>query len=128
MLDRPDASELLAAVASFLEDEVVPASSGRRRFHALVAANAARIVARELDGGAQRLDEEIADLWTLLGCEGAPPPGGDRRALALDLATRLCERIEKGDADQGEWRARVLAYLKRHVGRRLDVDNPKFGR
>src|SRR5690606_13181549 len=46
--DRPSAAELLAAVEQFLEEEAVPALEGPARFHARVAANVLRIVAREL--------------------------------------------------------------------------------
>jgi len=48
MQDRPSVSELLRAVRGFLEDDLVPALEGRRRFHALVAANVLTIVEREL--------------------------------------------------------------------------------
>ncbi len=46
--DVPSAGELLDAVRDFLETDVVPATSGRVRFHARVAANAVAIVGREL--------------------------------------------------------------------------------
>jgi hypothetical protein len=128
MLDRPDAPELLAAIAAFLEEEVVPASLPRRRFHALVAANAARIVMRELTEGPAKLEEEIADLWKLLQREGEPPAGGDRGALATELATELCTRIDRGEADAGERRAEIVSHLKRSIARRLDLNNPKFRR
>ena len=128
MLDRPDAAELLAAIAAFLEEEVVPASSGRRRFHALVAANAARIVERELTAGPRELEAEIADVWTLLQREGEPPATGDRHALAVELASELCARIEQGESDAGNRREAILDYLKRSISRRLAINNPKFPR
>jgi hypothetical protein len=45
---RPTATELVAAVAEFLETEVRAATGGAVNFHARVAANALRIVEREL--------------------------------------------------------------------------------
>ena len=51
---RPTAAELVAAVAEFLDGEVRPATTGAVNFHTLVAANALRIVERELrDSGAE---------------------------------------------------------------------------
>ena len=48
MQDRPTVRELLDAVRSFLEVDVVPALHGPARFHALVAANVLAIAGREL--------------------------------------------------------------------------------
>ena len=45
---RPTAAELVAAVAEFLEGDVRANTTGAVNFHALVAANALRIVEREL--------------------------------------------------------------------------------
>jgi hypothetical protein len=128
MLDRPDASELLEAIAAFLTEEVVPAFEGRKRFHALVAANVAQVLARELRLGPGHLEAEVSSLWDLLGRAGQPPAGGDRAALARELAEDLCARIGAGEADGGAWRSRVLAYLKDSIGRRLEIDNPKLRR
>ena len=48
MQDRPSARELLEAVEQFLERDVVSALEGPKQFHARVAANVMRILAREL--------------------------------------------------------------------------------
>ncbi|MGO9550677.1 DUF6285 domain-containing protein, partial [Mycobacterium sp.] len=45
---RPTAAELLAAVAEFLETDVRESTAGQVNFHSRVAANALRIVEREL--------------------------------------------------------------------------------
>jgi hypothetical protein len=45
---RPTAAELVAAVADFLDHEVRDAVTGSVNFHARVAANALRMVQREL--------------------------------------------------------------------------------
>ena len=45
---RPTAAELIGAVAEFLETDVRESTAGQVNFHARVAANALRIVEREL--------------------------------------------------------------------------------
>ena len=47
MQDRPDAPELLAALARWLHEDLRPTLPRERRFEALVAANACAILARE---------------------------------------------------------------------------------
>src|SRR5262245_59365971 len=106
MQDRPNALELLGAVKSFLEDDVVPALDGRRRFLALVSANVLGIVARELEGEEERTLEEWRRLAELLQVGGEPPVriGGLRDAVG-ELTKLLAERIRNGDADSGPWAA-----------------------
>ena len=103
---RPTAAELIAAVAEFLETEVRAATSGAVNFHALVAANALRIVEREL------LDES---------------PGATRAALAAlgfadeaDLATA----IRGGDLDGRE--SELMTCLRAVVGHRLAISHPGY--
>jgi ketosteroid isomerase-like protein len=56
---RPTAAELVAAVAEFLQSDVRGATDGQVNFHARVAANVLRIVARELNtGGTGTVDEQ----------------------------------------------------------------------
>ena len=62
MRDKPDAADLLDSVEAFLAGEVVPALSGRQRFHALVSANVVLIVARELRIGTS---EDLSELSAL---------------------------------------------------------------
>jgi hypothetical protein len=123
--DKPEAAQLLDSVEAFLTGEVVAQLKGRLRFHALVAANAVRIVARELRLGPGQDAEELLALWRLLGRDGDPPPGTDPRGLLHELNTELCVRIDRGDADSGEFRARVVSYLACSVEAKLKVDNPK---
>jgi hypothetical protein len=126
MHDQPAATELLEAVAAFLENVVVPKLEGGRRFHAIVAANAVRIVAREIELGPATERTRAERLWALLGNEGAPPAGTDAAELVRELSTELCTRIEAGDADEGPWRREVLEHLKHSVREQLAVDNPRF--
>lgn len=126
MNDRPSASELLAAVERFLEEAVVPALDGPVRFHARVAANVVRIVAREIETDEEHLAREWDGLSVLLGAEGEEPPR-DRAALRESILARneeLSRRIRAGDADTGAWRRAVLEHLSRTAADRLDVSQP----
>jgi len=122
--DSPTAEELLEALAHFLEAEVVPAFEGRRRFHAIVAANVARIVAREIHLGPEQAKQEYAALCDLLG--KAPAEPAPTQAMLAELNTELCERIEEGDADEGSYRKKVFDFLRATVRAKLAVDNPKM--
>ena len=103
---RPLAAELVAAVAEFLETDVREATSGQVNFHARVAANALRIVEREL------LDEDEADSRAALAGLGF----ADEEGLAAAIrAGELDGRAED-----------VIACLRTLVGRRLAVAHPGY--
>ena len=124
MQDRPTYDELLAAVERFLEDEIVAKSDGSRRYNARVSANVLRIVRRELANEEEQLAREWAGLDELLGATERPE---SRDALRDGLAARieqLCERIRRGDADEGPFREAVLAHVRRSVRDKLLVTNP----
>ena len=128
MNDRPTATELLAAVERFLEESAVPALDGPAKYHARVAANVVRIVARELATEDGHLAREWDGLAALLGA--APEPGPSD---ALDAAIRarndeLVRRIRAGDADTGPWRETLIAHLSRVVADKLDVAQPPRAR
>lgn len=126
MQDKPSAAELLEAVAAFLTNEVVPAFEGRRRFHALVAANVTRIVARETRLASTQLESECRALWVLLDKQGEIERGAQREQLALELNHELCRLIARGDADADPMRARVFDHLRLVVTDKLRIDNPKL--
>jgi hypothetical protein len=58
--DRPDAHELLEAVAGYLRDELLPAVPAEHRFGVRVAANACAMVARETSALAPDRERERA--------------------------------------------------------------------
>lgn len=125
MNDRPTGVELLRAVEAFLEREVVPNLTGPRQFHARVAANVVAIVAREIETEEGSLRGEWERLGALLG--DASPPAAERERLREGVLARnraLAERVHAGEADAGEWRARVLAHLRRTVADKLEVSRP----
>ncbi|MBW0013745.1 DUF6285 domain-containing protein [Mycobacterium sp.] len=103
---RPIAAELVAAVAEFLETDVRAATTGQVNFHARVAANALRIVEREL------LDESEEECGEALAALGF----GDEEQLAA--AIRAGELDGRPDE--------VTACLRTLVRRRLAVTHPGY--
>ena len=97
----PTAAELVAAVAEFLETDVLQATTGAVNFHTRVAANVLRTVEREL------LDDSPTP--DLLGF-------ADERALAA--------AIRSGDLDGRA--AEVSAALRHLVTHRLAVSHPGY--
>ena len=105
---RPTAPELLAAVAEFLREEVMPATEGRINFLARVAANALDGVERELRFGSRQAREH-------------------RRRLAdfgvADQA-EFADAIRSGKLDPGD--PALLAAVRAAVTDRLAVANPRY--
>jgi len=126
MNDRPTATELLAAVERFLEETAVPGLEGPARYHARVAANVVRIVARELATEDEHLAREWDGLAALLG--SAPEPRPDERASLREAIVarneELVRHIREGDADAGPWRGDLIAHLSRVIADKLDVAQP----
>jgi hypothetical protein len=129
MQDRPTALELLDAVRGFLEDHVVPALDGPRRFHARVAANVLTIVDRELRDGEEQQRAEWRRLGVLLGVPGDPTPperASDLRDGVLAFTRELAARIRAGAADVEPFRGAVLAHLRATVEDKLRIANPRY--
>jgi hypothetical protein len=128
MQDRPTVLELLAAVRGFVEDDLVAWLDGRRRFHALVAANVLRILERELAGEEEQLARQWKRLAALLDVDPSTRPQATSalRAAIGELETRLVDRIRAGDADTGEFAERVRAHVRQSVVEKLVVANPRL--
>ena len=105
---RPTAAELIAAVAEFLETDVRDSTAGQVNFHSRVAANALRMVEREL-----LADAEAAD-----GVAGALA-----RVGYVDEA-QLAAAIRAGELDGGN--DHVQSALRALVGRRLAAAHPGY--
>lgn len=103
---RPTAAELVAAVAEFLDTEVRDATSSSVNFHARVAANALRIVQREL------LATSDQPVRSALAALGFPDEAG------LAAAIRAGTLDDRADAVTG-----CLRTLVRH---RLAVAHPGY--
>jgi len=126
--DRPTGVELLRAVERFLEQEVVPQLDGLRRYHARVAANVVAIVAREIETEEAQLQSEWERLGALLELhEQRPEARGALRDAVRARSQALAERIRRGDADAGTWRAELIAHLRRTVADKLAVSRPPRG-
>lgn len=120
MQDRPSYDELLAAIEHFLDAEIVPNVPGARGFHGRVAANAIRILRRELALEDEQLEAEWTGLNRVLG-EVARPEG--RAALRSAIRERneaLCEAIRANTVDD----ATVFAHVRHTVRDKLRVTNP----
>jgi hypothetical protein len=103
---RPTAAELVAAVADFLDHDVRDAVTGQVNFHARVAANALRMVEREL------LAPDPVDVTAALA------------ALAADDEAHLADTIRKGALDDRG--AELMAALRLIVSHRLAAAHPGY--
>jgi Domain of unknown function (DUF6285) len=114
MQDQPSPSEVLAAVARFLKEEVAPATAGHTSFQVRVAANALEMMRRQLDLAPEAEKAEHARLKALLGVDGDLP----------SLNAELSRRIEAGDLDLA---APGLAdHLWAVTVAKLAVDQPTY--
>jgi hypothetical protein len=104
--------ELLAAVRTFLREEVLPEMAGFKGYNVRVAANALGIVARELELGAGlgELDQQIA---IALGLDAQAGPITRQIALALRNGTLVVDE-------------EVLGYLRKRSLLAITIDNPKY--
>lgn len=115
MQDRPEAPELLEAVAEYLFAELRPEVPREQRFRVLVAANVCAVVARELRAGEAPDAEDAALFAELLGKDAGDP---------REAATELSRRIREGDFDD---RLDELSdRLAEHVARQLGVARPGY--
>jgi hypothetical protein len=127
MHDRPSVHELLDVVQSFLDEEIVPATKGRKQFLVRVAANCVRMVDRELTNEREQFDRTWAGLDGLFGPESAPVGRLQRAEAVTGRLGLLCERIQKGIFDEGsEDYEKVLAFVRARVRDKLEVSNPKL--
>ena len=124
MQDRPSYDELLAAVEHFLDAEIVPNVPGSRGFHARVAANAIRIVRRELSNEEEQLAAEWSGLDAVLGPAERPAGREELRSALRERNERLCALIRDGDADEGETARKLFEHVQHTVRDKLTVTDP----
>jgi hypothetical protein len=125
MQDRPDAAELLDAVAEYLFGELRPEVPREQRFKVLVAANLCAVVAREVRAGKGPTRDDLALFRGLLGEEGEPPE--DPEALARETreaAAALSKRLRAGELD--DRLDELTPWLAEHVRRKLEVARPGY--
>jgi hypothetical protein len=114
MQDHPHPSEIIAAVARFLKDEVAPQTTGRLSFQARVAANALEMMTRQLDTQPAAEAAELTSLKAILETDG-------------DLATlnaELARRLGAGEIDLTV--AGVADHLWATTLAKLAVDQPTY--
>jgi len=126
MQDRPTIAELLDAVRGFLEHDAIDALDGTAKFHARVAANVLAIALRELELEPAQLAAEWQRLDALLGSASAPTELSAMRDAVRSRTEALCERIRRGDADDGPFRDAVLSHVRATVREKLAIANPKL--
>ena len=111
MQDRPDATELLATVAEFLEQELMPALDGPAAYRTRVAVNLLRILEREQRLGPAALARECELLRNVLGVGDASDP--------FELNSRFATAIDAGEiAHEAAWPALMeIARAKLAIAR-----------
>ncbi len=87
--DAPGAAQLVEAVREWIERDVLPATDGRLRFHARVAANALAVVERELDLGPRQHEAHLARLAALGVADDAELAAAIRRRDFDDRSDEL---------------------------------------
>ena len=121
MQDRPDAHELLEALAGWLAGELAPRVARDERFGVRVAANVAAIVAREIEPGAPGEGAERERMERLLALAGESAGGGeDARALQR----RAARSIRAGRVDE-RW-IEALGLVRESVREKLAVARPGY--
>jgi hypothetical protein len=124
MQDRPNVDELLEAVAGFLQDDVLPNTTGRLSFHARVAGNVIQMLRRELSLEEDHMAREWTGLNGLIGPVERPASLAAARVQLVARNQELAERIRNGVADEPEFRSALLAHLRSVMRDKLAVSNP----
>ncbi len=114
MQDHPHPSEVIAAVARFLKDEVAPQTTGRLSFQARVAANALEMMTRQLDTQPAAEAAELTSLKAILAMDG------DLATLNAELARRL------GSGEIDLTTPSVADHLWATTLAKLAVDQPTY--
>jgi hypothetical protein len=114
MQDEPKPAEMLAAVAVFLREVVIPEAKPRTAFQARVAANALDLVGRQIELAPAEEAVEAERLKALLG----------RDAPLTELNAAFAEALATGALDLAS--AGVEAHLTATTLAKLAVDQPSY--
>ena len=111
--DRPDAGELVEAVAAWLATDLAPSLESGLRFQAMVAAQGLAIAGRELALADEHAALDAAALGPLV-------PG----AKDDELSRALADAIAAGEHDDDL--PAIAALLREHVRRKLAIARPGY--
>jgi Domain of unknown function (DUF6285) len=114
MQDEPTPTELIAAVAEFLRNEIAPGVSGRQAFKLRVCINALDLVTRQLTLQAGSEAAEAERLTALLALQGPLP----------ELNRTLAARIAGAELDLQT--PGLAAHLWQTTLDKLAVDQPNY--
>ena len=113
MIDQPQTSELLSAMASTLTEQVMPACEGGAKHAARVVANLCAVLSREADLGQKSAAATTDGLRDLLQEEGS----------LEELVATLDKRLQADDPDFNE---AAYPVLLADVQRRLTIAKPDY--
>jgi len=113
-MKHPPATELLASVARFLREELLPALSGARAFNLRVSINAIELVRREIEQQGAAEQREHRRLAALL----------NSNADLETMRQELCEKIARGEATLDA--AALREHLRATAIDRLAIDQPTY--
>jgi hypothetical protein len=120
--DRPTSGEVLATVAAYLEDELMPSLDGPLAYRTRVAANLLRILEREAAQGDVALARERELIASLLGADAHEAGAGALAEQVLDLNRRLAAAIDAGRIDH----ARAWLALMEIARAKLAIIRPGY--
>jgi hypothetical protein len=110
----PDASTLLAAAVSYLEQELMPTLSDYHRFQTRVTVNVLNIIRRELELTATHESAERDRVTALVGHDGSVDA----------LNNELCDLIRRNRIDFKD--PRLRAHVRQSLADTLAINNPKW--
>src|SRR5262245_56846823 len=129
MYDRPDIFQLLGAIRTYLQDEIIPSTNGDRKQcdEARVAINVLDIVEREVQMSAEHVQTE----WMRLNfvqnvATPLPADGVEARQALAERNRKLCEEISAGRYDFVPQRSALFEHLLMSAHAQLEVANPEF--
>ena len=126
MQDLPTKTTLLAGVARFLSEEILPHTADRgRAFRVRIAAHLVASVAREIDREERHDAAEMTRLADLLGVAPTVTQGNTARRHDLtQLNAQLADDIQRGEPTLDA--AAVHAHLLQTLREKLAVNQPRF--
>jgi|SRR5918911_100364 hypothetical protein len=124
MSQQPSGADLLNTARSALLHELLNELPERRRYLALMIANAMAIAGRELELGDGVDRAELTSL-RMLYHDPAPDSSDDVASRLGALNRRLCSDIRRGAFSSSADEARLRDHLRRSAEARVAISNPK---